>query len=149
VHYKPGQQLAIPIEGGGTLYLSGEVYDQQPKIAFGAPLEPSSRELIMRGPVLTSDHQVISDMPGGGAAGTAVTIAADKHGTFQFALTPFPDAVQGQIEWGQMTFAVNGRSFHLVAAAPLTGGEQPRPVWVRYDPTPVEGESIGAVRLGE
>ena len=54
VHYKPGEALAIPVEGGGTLYLKGDVLDHQPRIAFGQPLEPSAEKLIVRSPVLTS-----------------------------------------------------------------------------------------------
>ena len=152
VHYRPGQQLAIPIEGGGAVYLKGDVYEQQPKIAFGVPLEPPSDQLAMRGAVLISEGQVLTEFSGGGATaepGMAVTLAAGNHGKFLFALAPFPGSVQGQIEWGQMTFTVGGRPFHLVAAAPLASGEQPRPVWVRYDRKPVEGASIGTVRLGQ
>lgn len=152
VHYKPGQQLAIPIEGGGAVYLKGDVYEQQPKIAFGVPLEPLPGQLVMRGPVLISERHVLADFSGGGATaqpGTAVTLAAGNHGTFLFALAPFPGSVQGQVEWGQLTFTTAGRSFHLVAAAPLASGEQPRSVWVRYDPELVGGTSIGTVRLGE
>lgn len=152
VHYKPGQQLAIPIEGGAAVYLKGDVYEQQPKIAFGVPLEPPANELAIRGPVLISEGQVLIDFSGGGATaqpGTAVSLVAGNHGTFLFALVPFPGSVQGQIEWGQMTFTVAGRRFHMVAAAPLASGEQPRPVWVRYEPKPVEGASFGTVRLGE
>ncbi len=151
VHYKPGQQLMIPIEGGGTIYLKGEVYEQQPKIAFSVPLEPPPNQLVMRGPVLISEGEVLAEMSGGSATaqpGAAVTVAAGDYGTFLFALKPFTGSVQGQIEWGQMTFTVDGRPFHLVAAAPLASGEQPRPVWVRHDPTPVQA-SIGTVRLGE
>ena len=151
VHYKPGQQLTIPIAGGGTVYLKGEVYEQQPKIAFGVPLEPLSNHLAMRGAVLTSEGHVVTEFLNSGATadlGKAVTLGAGSEGTFLFALEPFPGAVQGQIEWGQMTFTVDGRPFHLVAAAPLTSGDQPRPVWVRHDRTPMQRESIGVVQLG-
>ena len=67
MHYRPGQQLAIPIEGGGAVYLKGEVYEQQPKIAFDIPLEPPSNQLSMRGPVLISEGRVLAGMSGGGA----------------------------------------------------------------------------------
>jgi hypothetical protein len=152
VHYRSGQQLAIPIEGGGAVYLKGEVYEQQPKIAFGIPLEPPSNQLSMRGPVLISEGRVLAEMSGGGATalpGWAVKVGAGNDGNFMFALKPFAGSVQGQIEWGQMTFTLDGRRFHLVAAGPLANGEQPRPVWVRHDPTPAQSGSIGTVRLGE
>jgi len=150
VHYKPGEQLTIPIEGGGAIYLKGDVYEQQPKIAFGYSLEPRSNQLVMRWPVLVSDGEVLAELSGGTATagpGSAVTVAAGNHGRFLFALEPFPGAIEGKIEWGQMTFAVDARSFRLVAAAPLASGEQPRPVWVRHDPNPAQVRSIGSVRL--
>lgn len=152
VHYRPGQQLAIPIEGGGSVYLKGDVYDQQPKIAFGVPLEPPSDQLSMRGPVLISGDRVLAELSGGGATaqtGWAVILGAGNDGTFHFALRPFAGSVQGQMEWGQMTFTLDGRPFHLVAAGPLATGEQPRPVWVRNDPTPAQGKFIGTARLTE
>jgi len=37
--YVPGQPLLIPINGGGTLTLRGEVLDHQPKFAWKLPLE--------------------------------------------------------------------------------------------------------------
>ncbi len=103
----------------------------------------------MRGPVLTSEDYLLADMSGGSATaqpGWGVSIAAGSQGKFVFALEPFTGAVQGQIEWGQMTFTINSRKFHLVSPAPLAAGVQPRPVWVRYDSTPA-GSSIGTVRL--
>lgn len=152
VHYKPGGQLRIPIEGGGTIYLQGEISEQQPKIAFSVPLEPPSNQLVMRGPVLISEGKVLADMKGGTATalpGDAVTIAAGENGTFLFALKPFPGSFQGEMEWGQMSFTIDGRAFHLVAAAPLSSGVQPRPVWVRHDANREKGESIGTFSLGE
>ncbi len=117
VHYVPGQELAIPIEGGGTVYMKGDVYDHQPKIAFGVPLEPPSNEIVIRGPVLVSEGHVLTELSGATATaqpGWAVTIAAGNYGKFLFALAPFAGAVQGQIEWGQMTFTADGRPFRLI-----------------------------------
>lgn len=152
VHYRPGQQLTIPIEGGGMVYLKGEVSEQQPKIAFGAPLEPPSNHLSMRGPVLVSEGRVLAELAGGGATtgtGMAVAVGAGNEGQFLFALEPFAGAVPGRIEWGQMSFTLEGRPYRLVAAAPLVGGEQPRTVWVRHDPAPVKNGFLANVRVGE
>ncbi len=147
VHYKPGESLAIPIEGGGTLYLKGDVLDHQPRIAFGFPLEPASDKLVLRSPVLTSSDQVIAEINGATAIATdetqSVNLGTDSNSSYTFALRQFPGAVQGEVNWGEITFKLAGKNYRLVAAAPITGGDQPRPVWVRRD-----AQSLGEVSLG-
>jgi hypothetical protein len=148
VHYKPGESLAIPIEGGGTLYLKGDVLDHQPRIAFGLPLEPAAEKLIVRSPVLTSSDQVIFEINGATAVARdetrSVKLLTGSNGTFTFALRPFPGAVQGEANWGEITFKLAGKKYRLVAAAPITGGDQPRAVWVRRD-----AQAEGGVALGD
>ena len=56
IHYKPGELLGVPIEGGGTLYLKGDVLDHQPMIAFGTPLVPKQNELSIRSPITGGDQ---------------------------------------------------------------------------------------------
>jgi hypothetical protein len=150
VHYKPGDSLAIPIEGGRTIYLKGEVLDHQPKIAFGYPLEPPVDKLVVRSPVLTSGDRTIADLDG-------ATVTADEktptmtlrtpEGSFLFRLRPFPGAVRGEADWGEIHFRLNERKYRLLAAAPVTGGEQPQTVWVRYDADAVGGVALGAEQL--
>lgn len=135
IHYKPGESLAIPIEGGGTLYLRGEVMDHQPKIAFGAPLEPPADKMIIRSPVLTGPEGILANINGGSAsaniAGEGIRIRAGDDAYF-FGAHAFPGAVQGELNWGQITFKLDGKEYRLVAAAPILSGDQPRPVWVRH-----------------
>ena len=96
---------------------------------------------------------MLADMKGGSATaqpGDAVTVAAGSYGTFLFALKLLRRSGQkSRLSGDRWTSLWTERPFHLVAAAPLSSGEQPRPVWVRHDPTPVLGASIGTVRLGE
>lgn len=140
VHYKPGESLAIPIESGGTLFLKGEVMDHQPKIAFGTPLEPLAGKMVVRSPVLTASDQLLGQLNGASAIADGraqkaqgVMFNTDAHGVFTFSLRPFPGAVQGKATWGEITFRLDGKNYLLMAAAPITGGDQPRPVWVRHD----------------
>ena len=132
VHYRPGESLAISIEGGGTLYLKGDVLGHQPSIAFGFPLEPVPGKLIVRSPVLTGSDQLLGEIDGATAITTdetrGVNFRVGSNGSFTFALRPFPGAVQGKLNWGEITFKLAGKNFRLVAAAPITGGDQPRPV---------------------
>lgn len=136
IHYKPGESLAIPIEGGGTLYLRGEVMDHQPKIAFGAPLEPPADKMIVRSPVLTGPNGVLANINGGSASantvGEGILIRAGSDGAYFFGARAFPGAVQGELNWGQITFKLDGKEYRLLAAAPILGGDQPRPMWVRH-----------------
>jgi hypothetical protein len=151
VHYKPGQSLAIPVEGGGTLYLKGEVLDHKPKIAFGLPLEPPAGEMILRSPVLSSEDRLLGEENGATAIapkeGDAINFRVGASSTFLFSLKPFAGAVQGQANWGEVTFKLDGQRYRLVAAAPITAGDQPRTVWVRHDVTAggnSDGPSLGS-----
>ncbi len=146
IHYRPGESLSVPIEGGGTLYLKGEVLDHQPKIAFGVPLEPSAGEMVVRSPILTAQDRLMGQLNGATSvaqSNDAINFRPGSDGTFLFALKPFPGAVKGLANWGEITFKLEGRDYRLLAAAPITGGDQPRPVWVRHD-AESSGESAGA-----
>jgi hypothetical protein len=151
VHYKPGEVLPIPIEGGGTLYLRGDIEDQQPKIAFHYPLEPKPGEFVVRWPVLTKSNEVLGQMIGATAIARkenqGISIHAGQEGNFLLGLHPFPGAVEGKLEWGSAQFRIAGQSYTLTAAAPMTGGDQPRPVWVRIDPPEGLEQSLGALVL--
>ena len=49
--YYPGQSIEIPVEGGGTMVLKGEIFDHKPRVMdFGIPLEPSADQVIPPGP---------------------------------------------------------------------------------------------------
>lgn len=137
VHYRPGQSLAIPVEGGGTIFLKGEVLDHQPQIAFGSPLKPASTELDIRWPVLTSGDRIIGEMRGASSLvntpDSVITFGCGLEGVFIFALTPFPGSVKAEANWGEIMFKTEGKSYRLLTAAPTTGGDQPQTVWVRHD----------------
>lgn len=153
VHYKPGQALAIPVEGGSTVYLKGEVFDHEPKIAFGFPLDPGPGQFMIRSPVLISSNEILGDNQGITAIASkdypVIRFLAGSHGTYLFALRPFPGAVQGKLEWGEITFKLDNEQYRLIAPAPMTGGDQPRPVWVSYNPEPVSGVGLGDAPLPE
>ena len=151
VHYRPGESLAISIEGGGTLYLKGDVLDHQPNIAFGFPLEPAPGKLIVRSPILTGSEQLIGEIDGATAVASdetrGVNFQTGSNGSFTFALRPFPGAVQGKLTCGEITFKLAGKNFRLIAAAPITGGDQPRPVWVRHNPQPTATVTLGTIPI--
>jgi hypothetical protein len=135
--YTPGAALRVPVEGGGTLFLRGEIKDHQPKFAFGNSTEPSPDELVLSCPVLIRGDAVVANVDCGSThirvGQTAIIGTAEGQGRFLFAIEPFPGAVEGQAEWGRLKFTIKGAEYQLVGASPLTGGEQPRTVWVRRD----------------
>jgi hypothetical protein len=134
IMYVPNETVQIPIEGGGTLTLRGDVLDHQPKMAAGFPLEPGGDQMFMRSPILVEGNRVLADLQGAtsiaeGEAGV-VLLSAPGTGRFAFGIHKFPGAVKGKVNWGYLTFKIGGKSYTLAAEAPICGGEQPRTVWV-------------------
>lgn len=132
--YVPGQTLQIPIEGGGVLLLSGQVSEQQPKLAWGFPLEPAANQMILTHFVLIRDRQVL-DLPWGASASfeerdKGISLYVPGQGLFTFALQPFDGAVKGEASWGETQFTIDGHHFYLFNGSPMTGGDQPRDIWV-------------------
>jgi hypothetical protein len=138
--YLPGQTLQIPVEGGGELYIRGQVFDHQPKIAWGSPLEPKASDLFVRSPILIErEKRLITDLYGISAAADedeSVALDVRKLGKFRFALKAFPKAVAAESTWGLLPFDIEGKHYLLTAGAPLSGGNQPRKVWVQFQPNP-------------
>ena len=146
-HYKPGDDLSIPVDGGGMVYLRGKVFDHQPKIAFGLPLEPEAGQLIIRSPALLAEGRLIGQLVGASSSvdkeeGGIFFIT--KEGKFTFGMKPFPGAVEGEADWGQINFKIGDERYRLVAAAPVTGGDQPVKVWVRRDDAHERFEGLGS-----
>ena len=104
----------IPIEGGGTVYLRGEVSQQQPKIACGVcALSLGIQSTRDAGPILISEGGVLADMKGGSGQRSRVTPLPLPRAVMEHSCLPsnLPGLVEEQIEWGQMDFTVDGRHF--------------------------------------
>ncbi len=137
-NYSPGDRLQIPIEGGRHLLVQGEVLDHQPRVLFnGIPLEPEENQIIATSPVLLSGNKVLSDMKGANAIrvgpGAEIVMYVPGTGLLKICLQPFTDSVEGTAEWGRLEFTWDGESYSLLTLSPITGGEQPRKVWVKID----------------
>ena len=132
--YVPGQTLEIPIEGGGTVLLSGQVFEQQPKLAWNLPLDPAANQLILRNFALIRDKEVLSPVMGWCAIveekDKGISLYLPGQGLFTFALQPFEGAVKGEANWSQAKFKIGGHHFDLLSGAQITGGDQPRDIWV-------------------
>ena len=132
--YVPGQTMTIPVEGGGSFLLSGQVSVQQPKLAWNLPLEPGANQLILRNFALIRDQQVLSPVTGWCAIteqhDSGISLYLPGEGLFTFALKPFPRAVKGEANWSQANFKIDGHHYYVLSAAQITGGDQPRDLWV-------------------
>jgi hypothetical protein len=155
--YVPGQALEVPVEGGGMLTLRGEVADHQPKFAWGLPVEPRADQLVLTSPIVISGNSLLADSGGGNAIAEgpdgAVRLYDRGMGLLTVALRQFPGAVQSQANWGYLGFEINGKSYKLFSASPISGGNQPHPVWValdtQYSPAGMPNAFISAWSLGQ
>jgi hypothetical protein len=132
--YVPGQTLQIPIEGGGTLVLSGEVSEQQPRLAWGLPLEPAANQMILRNFALIRDKEVLSPVTGWSTIikekGKGISLYVPGEGLFTFALEPFEGAVKGEANWSEAKFKIDDHRYYVLSLAQITGGDQPHDIWV-------------------
>jgi len=132
--YAPGQTLEIPIEGGGTLLLSGQVSEHQPMLAWGFPLEPGADQMILTHFMLVRDKQVLTPLSGMstmiGERENRIYLYVPRQGLFTFALQPFEGAVKGKASWSEATFNIHDHDFYLLSGSPITGGDQPHDIWV-------------------
>jgi hypothetical protein len=154
--YIIGEKLEIPVEGsGGTLVLQGKVVDHEPKIAWGLPVEPGPEQLVLTSPLVISGDAVIANLQGCNSIAEgrnwAGRIYVPGMGQLRIALRSFPEAVQGEANWGDLKFKWQGRSYSVRAASPITGGAQPRAVWVAvgsdHVPDPANFPDLGTAPL--
>jgi hypothetical protein len=132
--YVPGQTLEIPVEGGGKVLLSGEVFKLRPSFsAQWYPLTLHPDEIALSKGALVRGNEFLGEIGGGGSAratNSAIGVCVPQLGTIVFALKPFEGAVQGVAEFGEVHFNIDGDKYTLFSATPITGGQQPREIWV-------------------
>lgn len=141
--YKPGQSLRIPVVGGGEVKMEGMIVASQEGVPgwYGFPSQPGENQIVVRQGVLIRDGQVIAEMPGSGSA-TGATSDSDAgfyayapgQGLFAVGLKPFDEAIMGSVDYGQIRFTENGVKYLLLSGSQVTGGAQPRNIWVLHLP---------------
>ncbi|HEV2491493.1 MAG TPA: hypothetical protein VG204_00315 [Terriglobia bacterium] len=132
--YVAGQTLEIPVEGGGKILLKGEVFKLRPSFsAEWFPATPKPDEIVLSKAALVRGTEFLGEVQGSGsgqATNSAFGICVPPLGAFVFALKPFEGAVKGVAEFGQARFEMDGYEYTLFSATPITGGQQPREIWV-------------------
>jgi hypothetical protein len=136
--YVPGQTLEIPVAGGGKILLSGEVFKLRPSFsAQWYPLTLQPDEIVLSKAALARGNEFLGEIGGGGSAqgkNPAIGVCVPPLGAFVFALKPLEGAVQGVVEFGEARFSMDGDEYTLFSATPITGGQQPREIWVYRSP---------------
>jgi len=135
----PGQVLEIPVEGGGKLQLTGRVLERHAHfwVKEDYPIEPKPDQIVLTEPALVRDQGLLVKGLGSAEAGgddPYVAVFVPKEGLFGFLLKPMDGAVQAEAEYGQARFRMDGHDYVLFSATPITGGQQPREIWVYRDP---------------
>ena len=132
--YVPGRTLEIPAERGGKIMLKGEVFKLRPSFsAEWFPVTPKPDEIVLSKAALVRGREFLGEIHGLGSAratNSAIGVCVPPLGAFVFALKPFEGAVQGVAEFGEAHFKMDGYEYILFSATPITGGQQPREIWV-------------------
>jgi hypothetical protein len=132
--YVPGRTLEIPVVGGGAVSLKGEVFTVRPSFsAQWFPVTPKPDEIVLSKGALVRGSEFLGIVHGSGSAqatNSSFGICVPSLGAFVFALKPFDGAVKGIAEFSQARFKIDGDEYMLFSATPITGGQQPREIWV-------------------
>jgi hypothetical protein len=148
ITYVPGQQVSVPVEGGGSILMSGSVVQQEEGRIISAKQElllPALDEISLNMPILIRDKSEIAakelyagadirDMNcGSGQPGACgICLYSPGAGQFCFSIHPFAGSIMGVAGMGAILFNEGGHSYMLYSASPITGGDQPRPVWILH-----------------
>jgi hypothetical protein len=136
-NYAPGRTLNIPVEGGGKIELTGKVLRLRPSLAAFYPVAPRPNQIVLSKAALVRGNEFLGDIHGGGdaeAKNSAVGVCVPRLGAFVFALKPFHGAVAAEADFGQARFEIDGQHYILFSGTAITGGNQPRQIWVYKAP---------------
>lgn len=146
--YTLGETLEIPINDWGTLFLKGELLDHAEKFPWeNQSIEPWPNQIVLNAPVLLKDKKIVFQGPkdDGSATGSnpSVSFYVPGQGRFVIRLQPFDGAVSASADFSQVSFDLDGDKYLLACATPVTGGPQPRQIWIYLDrnATPDEANS--------
>jgi hypothetical protein len=111
-----------------------------------------SDEVRINRPVLFRDGKLVAEVTASAsshAENSAVAILIPKEGRYFLMLNPTEGAVPGETYFGQVRFQLEGKNYLLASATAITGGSQPRKIWVYHDQFIPEDISIPTVAAGD
>lgn len=145
--YTPGETLQIPIKDWGTLFLKGELLDHVEKFSWeNQSIEPWPNQIVLNAPVLLKDTKIAfqakEDRSATGS-NPSVSFYVPGQGRFILRLRPFDGAVSASADFSQVSFDLDGNKYLLACATPVTGGPQPRQIWISLDRNATPDEAGG------
>ena len=135
--YVPGQVLQIPVTGGGTITLTGRVLEQ-PAGFFPSniTLTPGPDQLAVTNFAIIRDNVLLGSKLGTGsvqAEDPGIEVYVPHVGRLIFMIYPLSGATKAEAEFGQIHFTLDGHDYLLFSETPITGGDQPKKIWVYRD----------------
>ena len=134
----PGQKLSVPVKDYGQIAITGRLLDKLPDEHNPQEMKlyPKQGEFRLTSPqLLLVDGHVVSK---GGGDGLGMSVRdqffayyAPQDGYYIFAFTEFPGATEGSIHGNQVDFTLEGRTYNLIASAPIVGPDVTK-IWVRH-----------------
>lgn len=145
ITYVPGQQVRLPIEGGDSVLLSGSVVKEEEGRMISVKQEsllPAVDQMSLGMPILVRDgKEIAAKQP---SAGADIRCPDDKQdtcgiflyspgaGLFFFSIHPIAGSIPGTAAMSAALFSEDGHSYTLYSSTPITGGDQPRNIWILH-----------------
>jgi hypothetical protein len=132
-----GQKLSVQVKDYGQIEITGQLLEKLPEDQNSSEMRlfPKEGEAQLISPqVLLMDDQVFSRGGGTGflpTEGGAFAYYAPHDGWYIFAFNPFPGATEGKVKANQVEFTLDGKTYTLVAAAPIVEASVTK-IWVRH-----------------
>ena len=146
--YTPGQALEIPVEGVASLLLVATISETQPALGGWARRPVGEDELRLDRPVVLRGKEVVCEGAGGTVAagvgyGGALKYYMPGEGMFVISLVRLANAIEGTADGSVMEFKEGGIQYRIFSRQPITGGGQPRPIWIQHDSSykPQDGDT--------
>ncbi len=134
----PGQTLTVPVKDYGEIEITGQLLDKLPDDQSPSEMRLYPKEgqfRVIAPQVLLMDGNVLSKGGGSGLGftqkGSFFAYYAPHDGWYIFAFVEFPGATEGKIEANQVEFTMDGRTYTLLAAAPIVDASVTT-IWVRH-----------------
>jgi len=134
----PGQELKFPVAGYGDLTISGQLLDKLPDESNPEEqkLYPKRGRFRLISPqILLQDGQLICSGGGDGRDltmdGSYFAYFVPRDGWYLVAFRDFPGAHEGVINDNRVEFKLGGKSYELIAAAPIVASGNTK-IWARH-----------------
>lgn len=134
----PGQTIQIPVEGIGLLSVNSRISEARSALEVWNDPPVADDQLRLDRPVVLRGKEVILEGAGGTVSATvgqhgALTYYVPGEGRLLIALEPFENAIEGVADGSVMQFQESGVNYRIFSRQAITGGDQPRRIWIRHD----------------